>query len=73
MRKSRSRVGVGRVRVGEGQSWGGEELGGVDIVWNVSFEISPWYVYVSFSMYVYIGGTYTGWYRIRVVSIDGIQ
>ena len=32
MRKSRSRVGVGRVRDGEGQSWGGEDFESVVIV-----------------------------------------
>ena len=32
MRKSRSRVGVGRVVVGETQSWGGEDLEGVVII-----------------------------------------
>ena len=35
MRKSRSRVGIGRLVVGETQSWGGEDLGGVVIVWGI--------------------------------------
>lgn len=32
IRKSRERVGVGRVRVGWTQFWGGEDFEGVDIV-----------------------------------------